>query len=57
MIPNELPLGFGAALARDPEAMARFAGLPESEQQAILEGVRAVCSKQEMQSYIEDLRK
>ncbi len=57
MIPNELPLGFGAALARDPEAMARFAGLPESEQQAILEGVRAVRSKQEMQSYIEDLRK
>ena len=30
MEPNELPLGFGMALAQHPEAMERFAGLPEA---------------------------
>ncbi|WP_298024728.1 hypothetical protein [uncultured Dysosmobacter sp.] len=54
---NELPLGFGMALAQHPEAMERFAGLPEAEQQAILEGVRAVHSKQEMRAYVEQLMK
>ena len=54
---NELPLGFGMALAQHPEAMARFAGLPEEEQQAIINGVRAVRSKQEMQAYVEQLMK
>lgn len=54
---NELPMGFGMALSRNPEAMERFAGLPETEQKAILEGVRAVRSKQEMQAYVENLMK
>ena len=31
---EELPLGLGMALAQHPEAMARFAGLSEEEQQA-----------------------
>ncbi len=57
MEPNELPMGFGMALSRNPEAMERFAGLPETEQKAILEGVRAVRSKQEMQAYVENLMK
>ena len=54
---DELPLGFGMALAQHPEAMARFAGLPEEEQQAIINGVHAVHSKQEMRSYVERLMK
>lgn len=54
---DELPLGFGMALAQHPEAMARFAGLPEEEQQAIINGVHAVHSKQEMRSYVEQLMK
>ncbi|WP_298034132.1 YdeI/OmpD-associated family protein [uncultured Dysosmobacter sp.] len=54
---NELPLGFGMALAQHPEAMERFAGLPEAEQKAILDGIHAVRSKQEMRAYVERLMK
>ena len=54
---EELPLGFGMALAQHPEAMARFAGLSEEEQQAIIDGAHAVRSKEEMQAYVERLMK
>ena len=54
---EELPLGLGMALAQHPEAMARFAGLSEEEQQAIIDGAHAVRSKQEMRSYVQDLLK
>lgn len=54
---EELPLGLGMALAQHPEAMARFAGLSEEEQQAIIDGAHAVRSKQEMQAYVENLMK
>ena len=54
---EELPLGLGMALAQHPEAMARFAGLSEEEQQAIIDGAHAVRSKQEMRSYVQELLK
>ena len=54
---EELPLGFGMALAQHPEAMARFAGLTEEEQQAIIDGAHAVRSRQEMRAYVENLMK
>ena len=54
---EELPLGFGMALAQHPEAMARFTALSEAEQQAIIDGTHAVRSKQEMQAYVENLMK
>lgn len=54
---NELPMGFGMALAQHPEAMARFSALSEAEQQAIVEGTHAVHSKREMQAYVEQLMK
>lgn len=54
---QELPMGFGMALAQHPEAMERFAALPEAEQQAIIDGTHAVRSKQEMQAYVEQLMK
>ena len=54
---EELPQGLGMALAQHPEAMARFAGLSEEEQQAIIDGAHAVRSKQEMQAYVENLMK
>ena len=54
---EELPLGLGMALAQHPAAMARFAGLSEEEQQAIIDGAHAVRSKQEMQAYVENLMK
>ena len=52
---DDLPLGFGMALAQHPEAMARFAALSEAGQQAIIDGAHAVRSKQEMRSYVEKL--
>lgn len=51
----ELPLGFGMALAQNPEAMERFAALPESEKLEIINGTHSVSSKQEMQQYVERL--
>ena len=54
---EDLPLGFGMALAQHPEAMARFSNLTEEEQQAIINGAHAVRSKQEMQAYVENLMK
>ena len=54
---EDLPLGFGMALAQHPEAMARFSALSEEEQQAIINGTHAVRSKQEMQAYVENLMK
>ena len=52
---EDLPLGFGMALAQHPEAMARFAALSEAEQQAMIDGAHAVRSKEEMRCYVERL--
>lgn len=52
---QELPLGFGMALAQHPEAMQRFAALSEAEQQAIIDGTHQVRSREEMQAYVERL--
>ena len=52
---EELPLGFGMALAQHPEALARFSTLPEEEQRASTDGAHAVRSKQEMRAYVANL--
>lgn len=52
---NELPLGFGMALAQHPDALQRFASLPEAERQAVIDGAHAVRSKEEMRAYVERL--
>lgn len=52
---NELPLGFGFALAQNPEAMKIFSNLPESKQFEILQKAHAVSSKYEMQSLVNGL--
>lgn len=52
---NELPLGFGFALAQNPEAMRNFALLPESQRAQILHRVHAVSSKEEVQSLVDSL--
>lgn len=55
MEPQELPVGFSMALAQHPEAMARFTSLSEAEQQAIIDGTRSIQTRQEMQTYVENL--
>lgn len=52
---RELPLGLGMALAQRPEAMERFAALPEAQRQAVIDGAHHVRSKREMQAYVERL--
>ena len=51
----ELPLGLGLAMAQRPEAMERFAALPEAERQAVVERARGARSKQEMRSCVDSL--
>ncbi|MBE6933302.1 MAG: hypothetical protein E7464_07990 [Ruminococcaceae bacterium] len=49
---NDLPLGFGFALAQNPDAMQRFSNLPEQEQRALLQKAHTVSSKDEMQRLV-----
>lgn len=51
----ELPLGLGLAMAQRPEAMERFAALPEAERQAVLDAARAAASKAEMRACVDRL--
>lgn len=53
MADYELPLGFGMALAQKPEALERFARLPESRKQEIINGTHSVTSKAEMRRYVD----
>ncbi len=52
---NELPLGFGMALAQHPEAMERFANMSESEKEDVLSQLHSIKSKQEMKNYVTNL--
>lgn len=52
---QELPLGFGFALAQNPAAMERFAMLPQGRRAEILRRVHGVTSKQEMQALVDGL--
>ncbi|HHT53862.1 MAG TPA: YdeI/OmpD-associated family protein [Clostridiales bacterium] len=52
---DELPLGFGMALAMNPDAMKAFSSLPELGQKQYLERARAVKSKNEMEALVQSL--
>lgn len=52
---KEIPLGFGMALAQNPDAMKVFSNLPESKQSEILNKAHTVKSKNEMQSLVNNL--
>ncbi|NLW74794.1 MAG: YdeI/OmpD-associated family protein [Clostridiales bacterium] len=52
---DELPLGFGMALAMNPDAMKAFSNLPETGQQQYLERARAAKSKEEMEALVQSL--
>lgn len=52
---NDLPLGFGFALAQNPDAMQYFSKLPRSKQAEILQKAHAVSSKAEMRSLVSSL--
>lgn len=53
---NEMPVGLGMALAVNPEAMQKFASLPETKKQEIINGTHAISSKSEMRQYVESIK-
>lgn len=52
---DEMPLGFGMALAMNPEAMEKFAQLDEEKKQTIINGTHGVRSREEMHRYVEKI--
>ena len=58
MINNEeLPIGFTMELAMHSDTLNRFANLPKTEQQTIVDGARKVSSREEMRNYVESIFK
>lgn len=53
---DDMPLGFGMALAQDIDAMKQFSKLPVSKQKEIISKTRDVNSRQEMKAYVQQLR-
>ena len=51
----DIPLGFGMALAQNPDAMDVFSGLTEDQRKKVLSKSRRVRSKEEMRSYVDSL--
>lgn len=52
----EMPVGLGMALAMNPDAMQKFASLPETKKQEIINGTHTVSSKEEMRQYVENIK-
>ena len=52
---QQLPQGFSMALSQRPEAMERFAALPEAERQAVVDQARGARTKQEMRACVDRL--
>lgn len=56
MINNEeLPIGFTMELAQHSDILNRFAQLPKTEQESIVDGARQVQSRDEMRNYVESM--
>ena len=49
---EEIPLGFGMALAQNTQALERFSALSQEKREALIAGARAVHSKAEMAAYV-----
>ena len=50
-----MPIGLGMALAMNPEAMQKFASLPESKKREIINGTHSVSSKAQMRQYVDNI--
>lgn len=56
MINNEeLPIGFTMELAQHSDTLNRFAKLPKTEQETIVNGAREIHSHEEMRNYVENM--
>lgn len=54
---NDVPIGFGMALAQNPGAMQNYATRPENEQHKILQQARSVNSKEAMSALVDSISK
>lgn len=55
-MPNlELPLGFGAALVQNEQAMKNFEALTYEEKRSVIEQTHRIRSKAEMRSLVDSL--
>lgn len=52
---DDLPIGFGMALAMNPQAMERFSALSETEQQHIIDRTHQIRSHDEMHSFVQNI--
>lgn len=52
---NQMPLGFGMALARNFNALNTFSAMDEKQKQAVLENVRSAGSERERNEIINAL--
>lgn len=52
---DELPIGFGMALAKDTNAMNVFSSMNVAEQRNVIEHARHIDSKNEMQQFVSNL--
>lgn len=52
---KDLPLGFAFVLAENPDALKAFSTLPEERRTELLQKVRSVSSRDEMQSFVNQL--
>lgn len=52
---DDLPMGFGMALMKNPQAYKIFANMTDAQQQSIISGTHAISSKQEMQEYVNNI--
>ena len=51
----DIPMGFGMALAQNPDAMDVFSGLTQDQRRRVLEKTGRIRSKEEMRSYVDSL--
>lgn len=51
----DMPVGLGMALAMNPQAMEKFATLPDEKKWQIVSGTHAVDSRDEMRKYVENI--
>jgi len=51
----EMPVGFGMALAQNPEALQKFSMFSEDKKQEIIQGTHSVKSREEMQQYVNSI--
>ncbi len=55
LLKEELPLGFGLALAQNTKALMCFTALSPEEQKKVIDNTKKVNSKAEMRDYVNSL--